>query len=116
MDDRIKLIRKKYKLNQTEFGLKIGKKQSTVAGYERGEEIPEVAILSVCKAFPDINETWLRSGEGDMEAIKAQDEGKRLADLMRGTNENKKKLIRIIADMPDELLDEMLTYLRKVVK
>ena len=44
------------------------------------------------------------------------DDSERMVNLMRGANENKKKLIRIIADMPDELLDEMLTYLRKVVK
>ncbi len=35
---------------------------------------------------------------------------------MYGASENKKQLIRILANMPDELLDEMISYLKKEIK
>ena len=35
---------------------------------------------------------------------------------MMGQSENKKRLLRIIADMPDELLDKMLEYLESKKK
>jgi len=35
---------------------------------------------------------------------------------MEGKNENKKQLIRIMAEMPDELLDKMMEYLESRLK
>lgn len=40
MKERIKLLRKYLGLNQTEFGARIGVKQTSVAGYETGARIP----------------------------------------------------------------------------
>lgn len=52
-------------LNQTDFGLKIGVKQTTVAGYESGARIPlDTVIQSICEKF-GVNEIWLRTGEGE---------------------------------------------------
>lgn len=66
MKDRIKELRKHLKLNQTEFGQRIGVKQGTIAGYENGLRIPlDTVIASICREF-DVNEKWLRNGEGPM--------------------------------------------------
>lgn len=65
MNSRIKDIRKQLGLNQTDFGNKIGVKQGSVAAYESGTRIPlDSVILSICREF-NVNEEWLRTGNGD---------------------------------------------------
>lgn len=66
MQNRIKQVRKALNLNQAEFGERIGVKQSTVTAYECGNRTPLDAVIAmICKTF-NVNETWLRTGEGDM--------------------------------------------------
>lgn len=66
MQDRIKQLRKSLRLNQTEFGERIGVKQGSVAGYEKGARVPLDAVInSICREF-NVNEDWLRTGEGEM--------------------------------------------------
>lgn len=66
MKDRIKKIRKDNKLTQVEFGERIGVKGNTVTGYETGLRNPTDAVLrSICREFR-VNESWLRTGEGNM--------------------------------------------------
>lgn len=66
MQHRIKAIRIHFGLNQTDFGCRLGAKQSTVAGWENSGRIPPGPVISLmCKEF-GVNETWLRTGEGEM--------------------------------------------------
>lgn len=66
MNARIRELRKLLQLNQTDFGKKIGVKQTTIAGYETGVKNPlESVILAICKEF-SVNEEWLRNGCGSM--------------------------------------------------
>lgn len=74
MNERIKTLRKSLKMNQTDFGNKVGIKQTTVAGYENGIRTPtDAIILSICREF-DINEEWLRTGKGEMKRITTEDD------------------------------------------
>lgn len=74
INDRIKELRKYHGLNQTEFGKKIGVKQGTVAGYETGAREPLDAVLnSIIREF-DVNEDWLRNGNGPMFKQLSRDE------------------------------------------
>ena len=66
MNERIKLLRKALELNQTDFGVRIGVKQGTVAAYESGARVPlDSVVVSICREF-GVSESWLRSGEGEM--------------------------------------------------
>ncbi len=66
MNERIKELRKTLNLNQTEFGNRIGVKQSSVAGYETGVRVPlDSIIVSICREF-NVNKTWLETGKGEM--------------------------------------------------
>lgn len=66
MKDRIRQLRKELGLNQTEFGERIGVKQTTIAGYETGAKNPmESVVVSICREF-NVNEKWLRNGTGEM--------------------------------------------------
>jgi len=66
MKDRIRRIRKELNLTQQEFADRIGIERGIVANYEIGRNEPTDAVISlICRGF-DVNEEWLRTGEGDM--------------------------------------------------
>lgn len=66
MKNRIKIIRTNAGMTQKEFAEKIGVSRNTIATYETSSRTPIDAILfSICREF-NVNETWLRTGEGNM--------------------------------------------------
>lgn len=66
INDRIRAIRKTLKLNQADFGKRIGMKQTSVSFMESaGSTITEQNIRIICATF-GVNETWLRTGAGEM--------------------------------------------------
>lgn len=66
MNSRIKLVREHFGLNQTDFGSRLGIKQSTVATNENGSRpISERTISAICREF-NVNHDWLVYGIGDM--------------------------------------------------
>lgn len=74
MKNRIKQLRKSHGMTQVEFGEKIGVKGNTITNYENGIRTPtDAVILSICREF-NINEEWLRSGEGEMKLVSSIDD------------------------------------------
>lgn len=67
MNERIKYLRKDIlSLTQEKFAEKIGLKRNTIAMYESGDKIPsDRTIKDICREF-EIDEDWLRTGEGEM--------------------------------------------------
>lgn len=66
MNDRIKELRQALNLTQQEFAARIGSVQNTITGYETGRRSPSNQVLSlICKEF-NVNEDWLRTGQGEM--------------------------------------------------
>ena len=66
MKERLKLLRKTLGITQQEFADKIGIKRNSYANYETGRNNPiDAIILSICREF-NVNEDWLRTGEGEM--------------------------------------------------
>lgn len=66
VNERIKIIRKKLELTQQEFADKLGIARNNIAGYETGKRSPSDAVVSlICTKF-NVNEVWLRTGEGEM--------------------------------------------------
>ncbi len=64
--ERVKAIRKASRLNQEEFGKKIGIRKTAVSKIETGENtLTDQNCLLICREF-NINEEWLRTGEGEM--------------------------------------------------
>lgn len=69
---RLKQIRKYLKLSQKNFAKEIGMSQSGYGQIEIGDRpISDRLIKSICMAF-NVNENWLRTGEGEM-FIKVED-------------------------------------------
>ena len=111
MKDRLKEIRKENDLTQEEFAARINLSRNYITQIELGNRVPAPRTISdICREF-HVSQAWLESGiepkyidqdESDIDVINR---------IMEGQSENKKKLMRILADMPDELLDKMLDYL-----
>lgn len=66
MNERLKKLRKTLDLTQQEFADKLGSTRDNIGGYETGRRNPSVAVISlICTKF-NVNETWLKTGEGNM--------------------------------------------------
>lgn len=66
MNERIKELRKALGLTLERFGEALGVQKSAVSKWERGENsVPDQMFKSICREF-DVNEEWLRTGEGKM--------------------------------------------------
>ena len=83
INQRIKVLRKEQKLNQSEFGAKIGLKQSAASKLEQdGATVIDQNVRLICEAF-GVSEHWLRTGEGPKEAKKEDNWLAKLADQYR---------------------------------
>ena len=64
--DRIKKVRRDLNMTQTEFANRIGSMQNTITRYETNNRNPSASVIAlICKEF-NVNEEWLRTGEGEM--------------------------------------------------
>ena len=118
MKERIKELRKFLNLNQTDFGDKIGVKQTTVAGYETGNRTPtDAVILSICREF-DANEDWLRTGSGEMFISKTRNQiiTDFAADLIKEEDTFKKRLIEALAKLDERDWEELGRLADKLAK
>lgn len=117
MNERIKELRKSLGLTQLEFGEQVGVKANTIGNYEIGLRTPSDAVIrAICREF-NVNEDWLRTGEGEM--FNPQDEklaafvGSLVAD---DSDPFKRRMVELLADLtPEEwkLLEKMAERLTK---
>lgn len=120
MHNRIKELRKHLGLNQTEFGAKIGVKQTTIAGYENGRVPLDTVISSICREF-NVNENWLRTGEGTM--LRERSRNDELAaffgDLLKSEPDFRHRLISVLSRLivdEWELLEKKARELAEEIK
>lgn len=121
MKERIKELRKHLGMNQTEFGDRIGVKQGTVAGYENGLRTPlDTVISSICREF-NVNENWLRTGEGAM--LRERSRNDELAaffgDLLKSEPDFRHRLISVLSRLSVdewELLEKKARELAEDIK
>lgn len=106
MNQRLKLLRKQFNLNQSDFALRIGVSQSAVAAWESGIRNPIDAIVqSICREF-GVSESWLRTGEGTMFVPQTPDAqiAAYVARTLKGSNEFKKAVLALLLSRSDEEL------------
>lgn len=74
MNERLKKIRKTLGLTQQEFADVLKISRGNIAAYEVNKNNPSDAVITlICREF-DVNENWLRTGEGEMFIEKSKDE------------------------------------------
>ncbi len=120
MNHRIRELRKTLGLTQTEFGKRLGIKQTTVAGYETGGRTPIDAVVSlICRQF-QVNEQWLRTGEGEMFASRTREE--EISCFVEGvlaeeSDSFKKRFIELLAKLEEsdwQVLERMANQLAEL--
>lgn len=124
MQNRIKELRKSLGLNQTEFAKKLGIAPNTISSYEAGTIAPSSAIIkSICREY-GVNETWLRTGAGDMRRSRSREA--ELGELIRSRLIDRPEsfqaalittLLRFDPDGPElEILEKILRQLAEETK
>ena len=124
MQNRIKEIRKSLGLNQADFAAKIGMVPSAISNYEAGTRVPSDAIIkSICREF-GVNETWLRTGAGEMRRSRSREA--ELGELIRSRLIDRPEsfqaalvttLLRFDPDGPElEILEKILRQLAEETK
>jgi transcriptional regulator with XRE-family HTH domain len=105
MKERLKDLRKALGLNQSKFSKKIGIGQGSYSRIETGETvITEQNIRLVCLTF-GVNESWLRTGAGDMFI------NKDLADTPE-----ERELLGIFRRLSEDMKDFFLKMGRELLK
>lgn len=100
--ERIKKARKALDLTQQAFADRLGMKQNTIATYEMNRtNLSDPAVKSICREF-NVNETWLRTGEGEMFIRQSKED--ELSDavnrLLSGeSSEFKRRLILVLSKL-----------------
>lgn len=74
MNERIKILREELHLSQEKFAERIMLTKNFVSLVETGQRsLSERSISLICEKF-NVNETWLRTGEGEMFVKRSRDE------------------------------------------
>lgn len=107
---RIKKLRKALDLTQAEFASRIGTTQNSVANYEIGHRNPSSSVVNnICKEF-HVNETWLRTGEGEMllELAREDEISAFINDVLRDESADfKRRLIAALSRLGPEGWDAL---------
>ena len=119
INERIKALRGTLGMKQVDFANKISKTQAVFSKYESGAiAITDRTIADICREF-NVNEQWLRAGEGPM--FKQQDNLDNMltadvAKLVRSSDEFTKKLIHNYLSLPQEARDEVKKFILKLAQ
>lgn len=122
MHSRIKQIRISQKMTQQDFADKLGVKRGTIANYELGRNEPIDAVVSlICDKF-HVNESWLRTGNGDMFRPVSRNEEIEafMNNIMRSENADfRRRLVAVLAKLDASewtLLEQMAQKLAAEAK
>lgn len=123
MYKRLKKLRNELEMTQQEFADVLGTARGNISAYEVGKNAPSDAVISlICKTdFPKgrVNETWLRTGEGEMFIEASRDE--QIAAFVGGILKDEedtfqKKFISMLAALDEsdwEVLQKMVELLQE---
>lgn len=118
MNERIKRLRSKLEMTQQEFADRLGIKRGTLANYEIGRNEPIDAVISlICKEF-NVNEAWLRTGEGGDDNIfsKINEDDRysiNLGKLSKTENQMAKNMLNAIAEASPEKLKHIEEFMKE---
>lgn len=115
MQDRIKQVRQSEGLTQAEFAEKIGLSRNFVAMIEIGQRDPsDRTVRDICRVF-NVNEAWLRTGEGEMHTPKTRSE--ELAEIFADvqiSDDARARLVKAFAALPDEAYPQLYKWFQEM--
>ena len=107
MNERIEICIKDSGLNKTAFAKKLGVTQPFISKLCSGVSQPSDRTISdICREFR-INETWLRTGEGEMHLPVNRDQAITdfMADILKVSPDFRTKLVGVMARLSVEEWD-----------
>lgn len=117
--ERVKELRKQVNLTQQAFADRLNLKRNTVGSYEVNVVEPSDRTISdICREF-NINETWLRTGEGEMfnQITRSEKIAAFLGDITENDDDDfKRRFVEMLAELEPEdwkLLERMAEKLQK---
>ena len=117
MNERIKALRKRLGLTQQAFADRLKIARGNIGAYEVGKNAPSDAVISlICKEF-NVNEIWLRTGEGgdDNMFTKVNEEDRfsiNLGKLSRTENQMARNMLNAIAEADPEMLKHIEEFMK----
>ncbi len=117
MNERIKALRKRLGLTQQAFADRLKIARGNIGAYEVGKNAPSDAVISlICKEF-NVNEIWLRTGEGGDENMftKVNEEDRfsiNLGKLSRTENQMARNMLNAIAEADPEKLKHIEEFMK----
>lgn len=122
INERFRQLREAKKLSQEDFASGAHRTRSEIKNIEYGKTTPkEEVILGVCAAY-NVNEKWLRTGEGNMFIPVSRDAeiAAFMGDVMHGeSGDFRRRLIAVLAKLDTsewELLEKMALKLAEECK
>lgn len=116
MKDRISQIIKASNVSKAEFSRRLNVSQAFVSQLCSGAANPsDRTIADICRIF-DIREEWLRHGLEPMRAPRSREEeiAELVGSTLRGSNEFKKSVVRMICSRTDEELRALEAAIRTI--
>lgn len=117
--ERLREIRKTLNLTLEKFGEKLGVGKTAISKLEKGENsITDQMMLSICREY-NVNENWLRTGEGDMfiKMTRNNEISQFVGQLMTTEDDSfKKRLISALAALDEngwDILEQFLDSIQK---
>lgn len=117
--ERIKKIRKHLDLTMEKFGERLGVGKTAISNIENNNRnLTDQMAVSICREF-DVNETWLRTGEGEMfiQRTRNQQITDFLGDLIKEEDGTfKKRLIEAMSKLDKKDWEDIERLVNKLAK
>ena len=116
-NERLKDVRKRLGLTLAEMGEKLGITAQALSAIEKGKnKLTNRLIAAICGVFPQVSETWLRDGTGDMfrEVSPTSDLDKMLDEL--SVPDVARDLIHAFAQLPEDMQAALNVSFRRIVR
>ena len=118
MNSRIKQVRLALNLSQDEFGRRLGVTRGAITNIEFNKTEPKQLFVELlCREF-DVNEAWLRTGEGEMFIKKSREEeiAAFVGNILKGEPDFRRRLVSVLARLSVEewqMLERMAKQLNE---
>ena len=101
VNERLKELRKALNCTQHEFAERLRISRNNIATYETGKSNPGDSVIAlICREF-NVNEDWLRTGEGEMFIQLSRDEeiAAFMGNILSGGPDFRRRLISVLAQL-----------------
>lgn len=111
-NNRVREVRKALNLTLDEFGKRLGIQKSAVSKIERGDNrITERTLRDICREY-NVNEAWLRYGEGDM-FVSAEEFSLEKLTKLQSAVESELRTISSLLALDIKMCETLLPQLQK---